>query len=78
MKKKQNRVTAHIITNVLIFFVLIFGILLYSHRENYKRQINHINQYISELSARTAEHVGDVFEDKENAISSIAYLTEPL
>ncbi|WP_455058438.1 cache domain-containing protein [Jutongia sp.] len=74
MKNKQNRILVHIITNIFIFFVLIFGILLYSHRENYNRQITHINQYIGEMSTRTAEHVGDVFQDKADAIASIAYL----
>ena len=57
-----------------MLIVAIFGILLLSRRINYNRQMEQIDHYTMELAERTAQHVGDVFEAKRDAISSMAYL----
>lgn len=74
MKNTEKGLSRHLVINVIILFVAIFGILILSRRENYARQMQQVNEYTSELSGRTALHVSDVFQDKKNAIASIAYL----
>lgn len=64
----------HVAANIVLLIAAIFGILVLSQRENYARQMTQIGEYISELSQRTAQHTGDVFRDKMDAITSIAYL----
>ena len=64
----------HVAANIVLLIAAIFGILVLSQRENYARQMVQIGEYISELSQRTAQHTGDVFRDKMDAITSIAYL----
>ena len=62
------------LVNTVLFFLVVFGILLFSERQTYTRQLEQIDQYTAELSKRTAEHVGDVFGDRKDTIRSIAYL----
>ena len=64
----------HVAANIVLLIAAIFGILVLSQRGNYARQMVQIGEYISELSQRTAQHTGDVFRDKMDAITSIAYL----
>ena len=64
----------HIIANVALLLVAVFAIVLLSGRENYARQMQQIDEYINELSSRTAQHVSDVMEDKQMTIGSIAHL----
>ena len=64
----------HVVANIVLLIAAIFGILLTSQRENYARQMVQIKEYISELSSRTSQHISDVFRDKLDAITSIAYL----
>ena len=70
----EKKIMRHIILNIFILFLLILGILILSRRENFICQMRQINEYISELSSRTSEHISDVFKDKQSAIKSIAYL----
>ena len=74
MKKTGKGIWRHLLMNILLLFAAVFGILLLSGRENYARQLRQIDEYINELSGRTAQHLGDVLDDKRNAIISIAYL----
>ena len=64
----------HMWANIVILIVAVFAILLLTQQENYARQMQQINKYIGELSDRTAQHARDVFQDRKDAISSIAYL----
>lgn len=74
MKHHNNRLRRHVIGNAVLFVLFVLAIMLFSARNNYARQMDQINEYISELSDRTAKHISDVFQDKQNAIASIAYL----
>ncbi|MCI5936443.1 MAG: hypothetical protein MRZ36_00335 [Eubacterium sp.] len=70
----DKKLTQHMLVNTVLFFLVVFGILLFSERQTYTRQLEQIDQYTAELSKRTAEHVGDVFGDRKDTIRSIAYL----
>ena len=74
VKNTEKRMMRHVAANIVLLIVAIFGILLASQRENYARQMVQIKEYISELSSRTSQHISDVFRDKMDAITSIAYL----
>ncbi len=74
MKNTEKRMSRHVAANIVLLIVVIFEILLISQRGNYARQMVQIKEYISELSSRTSQHISDVFRDKMNAITSIAYL----
>ncbi len=74
VKNTEKRMSRHVAANIVLLIVVIFGILLISQRGNYARQMVQIKEYISELSSRTSQHISDVFRDKMNAITSIAYL----
>ena len=74
MKNTEKKMMHHVAANIVLLIAAIFGILVLSQRENYARQMVQIGEYISELSQRTAQHTGDVFRDKKDAITSIAYL----
>ena len=74
MKNTEKRMSRHVAANIVLLIAAIFGILLTSQRENYARQMVQIREYISELSSRTSQHISDVFRDKKDAITSIAYL----
>lgn len=74
VKNIEKGLFRHIVSNVVIFSMVIMGILVYSANRNYERQMDNISAYIDVLSDRTALHVSDVLRDKRNAISSIAYL----
>ena len=66
----------HLVSNIILLFVLIWVLLFLTHRENFARQMQQIRQYTEELSYRTAQHLGDIVEDKKNAIASLALLYE--
>lgn len=74
MENTEKRMMRHVVANIVLLIAAIFGILLTSQRENYARQMVQIKEYISELSSRTSQHISDVFRDKLDAITSIAYL----
>lgn len=74
VKNTEKRMSRHVAANIVLLIAAIFGILLTSQRENYARQMVQIREYISELSSRTSQHISDVFRDKKDAITSIAYL----
>lgn len=74
MRNTEKRMLRHVTVNIVLLIAAIFGILLTSQRENYARQMVQIKEYISELSGRTSQHISDVFRDKKDAITSIAYL----
>lgn len=74
MQNNENKLYRHVVTNLILLFVMIVVIIYLSHRENYARQMQQVDQYVNELSGRTSQHVGDVLEDKKNAVISIAYL----
>lgn len=74
MKNREKRMMQHMVASIMILCIILMGLLIFSRQENNERQMRQINEYISELSSRTAQHVGDVLADKQNAIESIAYL----
>ena len=72
---KFNKRILYRMAGCLVFFIVaVFGILIFTFKENNVRNNNYLADYIRELSTRTSDHVSDVFEDKINAIDSIAYL----
>lgn len=72
--KREKRLIIHAVSNLILMFVCMICIFLLANKENYARQMQQVNQYSHEMAQRTANHVGDVFEDKRSAIVSIAYL----
>lgn len=76
MKKKENRVLVHMISNIILLFVMIWVILFLAHRENYARQLQQVRQYTKELSGRTAQHISDIFDSKITAIEGLARIYE--
>ena len=73
-RNRSNKIMTHMIANFIALFVMILIILMLAQRENYARQMQQIDQYIEELSARTSKHIGDVLQDKRDTIASMAYL----
>ncbi len=74
LNKKDTKIIRHMITHVVVLLIMIFGIIHLSRRENYARQLQQINEYINELSGRTAQHISDILENRLSSITSIAYL----
>ena len=74
MKDGYKRLNIHMIANLILLLLGFIIVMLLSHRENYARQMQMVDQYISELSSRTSQHISDVFTDKKDAIISISYL----
>ncbi|MBU5428930.1 response regulator [Kineothrix sp. MSJ-39] len=74
--KKENRLLVHLVSNIVLLFVLLWVLLLLTHRENFARQMQQVRQYTEELSGRTAQHISDIFEDKKNAIEGLSLLYE--
>ena len=77
MKKSEKNEKAflrHLIANLLVFLIAVSVLFSLSARENHARQMQQIDEYISVLSDRTAQHVSDVFRDKRAAMTSAAYL----
>lgn len=74
MQDQEKKIMRTMVFCAILLIVVIFGILLLSRRINYNRQMEQIDHYTMELAERTAQHVGDVFEAKRDAISSMAYL----
>ncbi len=75
MNTSDNKLKRHIIINVALLLAAIFAIMIMSVRENRMRHIQQISAYIDVLSNRTAMHVSDVLQDREEAIDSIATFT---
>lgn len=74
MQDQEKKIMRTMVFCAILLIVVIFGILLLSRRINYNRQMEQIDHYTMELAERTAQHEGDVFEAKRDAISSMAYL----
>ena len=74
MKHTEKRFMRHIGINVVILLLAIVILLVLAQRENHARQMLQIDEYISELSARTAQHIGDVFQNQKDEVSSLACL----
>lgn len=74
MKQKGHSSIWYMILGMLLLFVFLFSILMVSRHENYTRQMEQNNEYISELSSRTAQHISDALESRKSALQSIAYL----
>ena len=74
MKDRYKKLNIHMIANLILLLSGFIIVMLLAHRENYARQMQMVDQYISELSGRTSQHISDVFTDKKDAIVSIAYL----
>ena len=62
------------VADVLLLICVIFGVLLFSRIRNKNRQMDEIGAYTRELAGRTAQHVSDVFQAKQDAITDMAYL----
>lgn len=72
--KKENRLLVHLVSNIVLLFVLLWVLLFLTHRENFARQMQQVRHYTEELSDRTAQHISDIFEDKKNAIEGLSLL----
>ena len=74
----RNKITGNGITSVFlylaVFIFCIIGISLGGYFRNMNRNMEHITNYIDELSITTSEHVSDVFQDQLSEIRSVAYL----
>ena len=66
--------TRHLAANIIFLLLAVCVVTVFSARRNYSRQIEQIEEYISVLSGRIAQHAGDVFRDKSSAITSAAHL----
>lgn len=66
--------TRHLAANIIFLLLAVCVVTVFSARRNYSRQIEQMEEYISVLSGRTAQHAGDVFRDKSSAITSAAHL----
>lgn len=74
MRERYKKLNMHMIANLIFLLLGFVVIMILSHRENYARQMQTVDQYISELAGRTSQHISDVFEDKRDTIVSISYL----
>ena len=74
MKSSEKGLLRHFITSMVVLFLLLGLLLAVSARTNYRRQIQQVDEYIEVLSERTAQHVSDVFSDKQAAVTSMAWL----
>ena len=74
MGSAEKKIFRRIVADGLLLICVIFGILLFSRVRNRSREMAQIDAYTQELSQRTARHVGDVFQAKQNAVESLAYL----
>ena len=74
MKKNEKNLLRHFIASMLVLFLVLGILLAFAARNNYARQIQQVDEYIEVLSDRTAKHVSDVFQDKQAAVTSMAWL----
>ena len=73
MKNRESRILVHLIGNIILLFGFVFLILLLSARENYARQLQQVDQYIAELSDKTANYTSAMFADKTEDIMTMAH-----
>ena len=74
MKKNHLRLVKHMATNIVLLLAAMVVLLIAAAHRNYTRQMERLDVYIGVLSGRTAQHAGDVFQDKLSAITSAACL----
>ena len=72
MKKNHLRLVKHMATNIVLLLAAMVVLLIAAAHRNYTRQMERLDVYIGVLSGRTAQHAGDVFQDKLSAITSAA------
>lgn len=74
MKENHLRLVRHMAVNIVLLLAAVMVLLLAAAHRNYTRQMERLDVYIGVLSGRTAQHAGDVFQDKLSAITSAACL----
>lgn len=74
MKKNHLRLVKHMAVNIVLLLAAVMVLLLAAAHRTYTRQMERLDVYIGVLSGRTAQHAGDVFQDKLSAITSAACL----
>ena len=74
MKKNHLRLVKHMVANIVLLLAAMVVLLIAAAHRNYTRQMERLDVYIGVLSGRTAQHAGDVFQDKLSAITSAACL----
>ena len=74
MKKNHLRLVKHMATTIVLLLAAMVVLLIAAAHRTYTRQMERLDIYIGVLSGRTAQHVGDVFQDKLSAITSAACL----
>lgn len=74
MKKNHLRLVKHMAVNIVLLLAAVMVLLLAAAHRTYTRQMERLDIYIGVLSGRTAQHAGDVFQDKLSAITSAACL----
>ncbi|MGN0427435.1 MAG: ATP-binding protein [Agathobacter sp.] len=71
---RRKKVLIRFTAAMALFMICIILAVGLSQYWNRNRNLEHVDQFINELSNNTAKHVSDVFDDKCDAIDSIAYL----
>lgn len=74
MKKNHLHLVKHMVANIVLLLAAMVVLLIAAAHRNYTRQMERLDVYIGVLSGRTAQHAGDVFQDKLSAITSAACL----
>lgn len=74
MKENHLRLVRHMAVNIVLLLAAVMVLLLAAAHRTYTRQMERLDIYIGVLSGRTAQHAGDVFQDKLSAITSAACL----
>lgn len=74
MKENHLRLVRHMAVNIVLLLAAVMVLLLAAAHRTYTRQMERLDVYIGVLSGRTAQHAGDVFQDKLSAITSAACL----
>ena len=74
MKKNHLRLVKHMVATIVLLLAAMVVLLLAAAHRTYTRQMERLDVYIGVLSGRTAQHAGDVFQDKLSAITSAACL----
>ena len=74
MLEEKRKINARMFISIGLLILGILAVLLLSRRENYVRQMRHVEQFMVELSDRTTQHVSDIFQDKLDAMVETAYL----
>ena len=78
MKENHLRLVRHMAVNIVLLLAAVMVLLLAAAHRTYTRQMERLDIYIGVLSGRTAQHAGDVFQDKLSAITSAATAAEDL